>query len=184
MIGRAGAAVAVALAFAAPAHAASNLEVGMEDERLLLSAPVEAEGAVNAWAAAGVDVVRIHARWIDVSPGRGRMHRPRGFDAANHRSRRYDWSTLDRAIDLTNAAGMKVMLSVTGPGPLWTSRAPRLRNPRYKPDPRLFGRFVGHERWMNSAQNDRLPSGTQLIGNRIRSQGSPCDRREIGRAHV
>ncbi len=72
MIGRASAAIAVALAFAAPAHAASNLEVGMEDERLLLSAPSEAEGAVNAWAAAGVDVVRIHARWIDVSPGRNR----------------------------------------------------------------------------------------------------------------
>ena len=48
-----------------------------------------------------------------------------GFDPANHRSRRYDWETLDRAIDLTRAAGMRVMLSVTGPGPLWTSRAPR-----------------------------------------------------------
>ncbi len=142
MIGRASAAIAVALAFAAPAHAASNLEVGMEDERLLLSAPFEAEGAVNAWAASGVDVVRIHARWIDVSPGRNRMHRPRGFDLGNHRSRRYDWSTLDRAIDLTNAAGMKVMLSVTGPGPLWTSLAPQRRNPRYKPSPRLFAQFA------------------------------------------
>ena len=44
------------------------------------------------------------------------MHRPRGFDLGNHRSHRYDWTTLDRAIDLTRAAGMKVMLSVTGPG--------------------------------------------------------------------
>ena len=142
MIGRASAAIAVALAFAAPAHAASNLEVGMEDERLLLSAPAETEGAVNAWAAAGVDVVRIHARWIDVSPGRDRMHRPAGFDVANHRSRRYDWATLDRAIDLTRTAGMKVMLSVTGPGPLWTSLAPQRRNPRYKPSPRLFAQFA------------------------------------------
>jgi hypothetical protein len=142
MIGRAVAAVVVALAFAAPAHAASNLEVGMEDERLLLSATTEAEGAINAWAAAGVDVVRIHARWIDVSPGPNRMHRPAGFGVANHRSRRYDWATLDRAIDLTRAAGMKVMLSVTGPGPLWTSLAPWRRNPRYKPSPRLYAQFA------------------------------------------
>ena len=28
---------------------------------------------------------------------------------------------------------MKVMLSVTGPGPLWTSRTPQRHNPRYKP---------------------------------------------------
>jgi hypothetical protein len=136
------AAIAVALALAAPARAASNLEVGMEDERLLLSDPTEAAGAVDAWAAAGVDVVRIHARWIDVSPGPNRMHRPRGFDVANQRSHRYDWATLDQAIDVTRAAGMKVMLSVTGPGPLWTSRNPRLHNPRYKPNPALFAKFA------------------------------------------
>jgi hypothetical protein len=136
------AAVGLALVLAAPARAASNLEVGMEDERLLLSDPTEAAGAVDAWAAAGVDVVRIHARWIDVSPGANRMHRPRGFDVANERSHRYRWATLDQAIALTRAAGMRVMLSVTGPGPLWTSRAPQRHNPRYKPNPRLFAQFA------------------------------------------
>jgi hypothetical protein len=142
---RATAATAMVLALVGPAAtalAAPGLEVGMEDERLLLSDPVEAEGALSGMAAAGVDVVRIHARWIDVSPGRGRMHRPAGFDVADHRSRRYHWQALDRAIDLTRAAGMQVMLSVTGPGPLWTSRAPRRRNPRYKPNPRQFARFA------------------------------------------
>jgi hypothetical protein len=136
------AAIAAALVLAPTARAASNLEVGMEDERLLLSDPTEASGAVSAWAAAGVDVVRIHARWIDVSPGPNRMHRPAGFDVGNERSHRYKWTTLDNAIDLTRAAGMKVMLSVTGPGPLWTSRAPARRNPRYKPNPRLFAQFA------------------------------------------
>jgi hypothetical protein len=132
----------VAVGPVASAAAASNLEIGMEDERLLLSEPVQAEGAVAGMAAAGVDVVRIHARWIDVSPGRGAMHRPRGFDPGNHRSHRYHWETLDRAIDLTRAAGMRVMLSVTGPGPLWTSRNPRKHNPRYKPSPALFAKFA------------------------------------------
>jgi hypothetical protein len=145
--GRARAVLACALLLAAvgpvaSAAAASNLEVGMEDERLLLSEPVQAQSAIAAMAAAGVDVVRIHARWIDVSPGRGAMRRPRGFDPGNQRSRRYRWETLDRAIDLTRAAGMRVMLSVTGPGPLWTSRSPRKHNPRYKPSPVLFGKFA------------------------------------------
>ena len=148
MTGRRARAVAVcalALALAGPvasAGAASNLEIGMEDERLLLSEPGQAQNAIAAMAAAGVDVVRIHARWIDVSPRRNAMHRPRGFDLANHRSRRYHWHTLDQAIDLTRAAGMRVMLSVTGPGPLWTSRKPRLRNPRYKPNAALFAKFA------------------------------------------
>ena len=118
---RAVAACALGLALAGPvaaAGAAANLEIGIEDERLLLSEPVHAETAIAGMAAAGVDVVRIHARWIEVSPGRGERRRPAGFDVGDHRSRRYGWETLDRAIDLTRAAGMRVMLSVTGPGPL------------------------------------------------------------------
>ena len=99
---RAVLACALLLVLAAPvatAAAASNLEIGMEDERLLLSEPVHAQGAIAGMAAAGVDIVRIHARWIDVSPGRNAMRRPRGFDPANHRSRRYDWETLDQAVE-------------------------------------------------------------------------------------
>jgi hypothetical protein len=146
-IGRARAAAACALALAlggpvASAAAAPNLEIGMEDERLLLSEPGHAETAIAGMAAAGVDIVRIHARWIEVSPGRAKRRRPAGFDPGNHRSRRYHWETLDRAIDLTRAAGMRVMLSVTGPGPLWTSRAPQRRNPLYKPSPPLFAKFA------------------------------------------
>ena len=142
---RAVAAGALVLALAGPvasAGAAPNLEIGMEDERLLLSAPTEADGAIAGMAAAGVDIVRIHARWSEVSPRRTARRRPAGFDLGNHRARRYHWTTLDRAVDLTRAAGMRVMLSVTGPGPLWSSRAPRRGNPRYKPSPALFARFA------------------------------------------
>jgi hypothetical protein len=138
-------ACALALVLCGPVAAAlasRDLEVGMEDERLLLSQPGQAPAAVAAMAGAGVDVVRIHARWIDVSPGQNARHRPRGFDPGNERSRRYNWATLDQAVNLVRGAGMRVMLSVTGPGPLWTSRNPRLHNPRYKPDPALFGKFA------------------------------------------
>ncbi len=145
--GRAGAvALAVAvLSLAGPtasALAAPGSEVGMEDERLLLSEPVQAPQVVSEWADAGVDVVRIHARWGSVSPGAARMHKPAHFHPGNPRDPGYDWQTLDDAVDLVRAKGMRVMLTVTGPGPLWSSRKPGLHDPRYMPDPALFARFA------------------------------------------
>ena len=37
---------------------------------------------------------------------------------------------------------MKVMLTVSGPGPVWTSRSPGRGNPRYKPDPAEYADFA------------------------------------------
>ena len=124
---------------AAPAAAAPHL-VGIEDERILLHEPDQAPGVVADWAAAGIDVVRIHARWGDLAPG-GRR-RPPGFSGTVHTDRRYGWRELDRGIRLVRDAGMKVFLTVTGPGPLWTSRVPRRNNPRHRPDARRFGDFA------------------------------------------
>lgn len=124
---------------AAPAAAAPHM-VGIEDERLLLHAPDRAADVVAEWADAGIDVVRIHARWNEIAPG-GRR-RPRGFHGAVHTDRRYGWSELDEGIRLVRAAGMKVMLTVTGPGPLWTSRTPARRNPRHRPDAAAYADFA------------------------------------------
>ena len=126
-------------AAAAPAAAAPHM-VGIEDERLLLRSPDQAATAVAAWAEAGIDVVRIHARWSDIAPA-GRR-RPAGFRAADHTDRRYRWRELDHAIALVRGAGMKVMLTVTGPGPLWTSRRPARRNPRHRPDATAYADFA------------------------------------------
>ena len=96
-----------------------DVEVGIEDERLhALRARPRARRRSAEWAALGVDVVRIHARWFEVAPAQEARRRPSGFDAANHRDRRYDWATLDAAVAAGAARnGMRVMLTVTGPGP-------------------------------------------------------------------
>jgi hypothetical protein len=132
----------VALVFPAAALAAPDAEVGIEDERLLLAEPHRGPEAVRDWAALGVDVVRIHARWWAIAPGEDSPRRPRRFDAADHKSRRYDWGSLDHAVDLVTSRGMRVMLTVTGPAPLWASRSPARRDPRYKPDPDAFAEFA------------------------------------------
>ena len=112
----------------------------MEDERLLLSEPGAGAGGDRRDGGRGRRH-RPHPRALESTSRRGARDAPApaGFDPANHRSHRYDWETLDQAVNLTRAAGMRVMLSVTGPGPLWTSRSPRKHNPRYKPSPSLFG---------------------------------------------
>src|SRR5829696_1836598 len=85
-----------ALAAPASAPAAGGVEIGMEDERLLLSDPWQAPAAVAAWRELGVDVVRLHASWTRIAPA-GRR-RPRGFRGRDHGDRRYQWAALDRAI--------------------------------------------------------------------------------------
>ena len=94
----------------------------MEDERLLLSAVRRARRASSQdWKALGVETVRLHAGWYAIAPAsagcasRGASTRTTPLD------RRYRWSALDQAVNLVVAAGMKPMLTVTGPAPFWAT---------------------------------------------------------------
>jgi hypothetical protein len=130
----------VLLLTAAPAHAAAGLEIGIEDERLLLSDTAEAPAVVGAWRDIGVDVVRLHASWSRIAPPGRRP--PAGFAPRDPSDPRYSFAALDEAIRLVRGAGMRVMLTVTGPGPLWTSRQPRRGRRSWRPDPRRFAAFA------------------------------------------
>ena len=94
------------------------------------------------WAAAGIDDVRIIAQWQAIAPGNSEVRAPAGFNSADPNSPGYDWSRVDRAVDLVSAAGMHPMLVVTGPGPVWASQVPARHNVRYKPRPDLFAQFA------------------------------------------
>ena len=61
-------ALVLVLAAAAPADAARSMEVGVADDRLLLGSPESAAAAIADWRAAGVDTVRILARWGAYAP--------------------------------------------------------------------------------------------------------------------
>jgi hypothetical protein len=137
-----GIAVGWALAGAGPAPAASDLEVGMSNDGLLFGEPDAATQAVAEWKALGVDVVRVHARWVAIAPGAHSVRRPSGFDPSDPADTKYNWGPLERVIALIRANDMEVMLSITGSGPLWTSRDPARGIPRWKPDPREFARFA------------------------------------------
>ena len=130
------------LALAAPASASPSMEIGVADDHLLLGTPESAARAIDDWRGAGVDTVRIVARWGRYAPDPESRTAPEGFDASNHEDPRYNWGELDRALGMVTGAGMKVMLTVTGWGPVWGSEFPVRRNPRWKPDPRRFAAYA------------------------------------------
>src|SRR4051794_13751377 len=122
-------AVLAALLFlAAPARAAGP-EVGIADDRVLLNGGPEADRAIAEWKKLGVQSVRIYALWSRIAPDS-----PTGTN---------DWAQFDRAVDRVVGAGMKPILTITGPGPLWISRRSERGDPRYDPNPKLFGEFAG-----------------------------------------
>src|SRR3954449_6170078 len=116
------------LVLAAPAKAAGP-QVGIADDRVLLNGGPQADQAVAEWKKLGVQTVRIYALWSRIAP-----NSPTGTN---------DWSQLDQAVDRVTAAGMEPILTITGPGPLWVSRRSERGEPRYDPDPKLFGKFAG-----------------------------------------
>ena len=132
-----------ALALPAAAHASAATEVGMADDRVMLSgSDAEVERAADAFQALGIDVVRLFARWGSHSPEPEARTAPAGFDGTDPAAVGYRWAFLDRAVEAVRSRGMQVMLTVTGSGPLWGTETPSRDNPRYKPSPARFAEFV------------------------------------------
>src|SRR3954447_5498603 len=120
------------------AQASHAVETGIADDRALFTdASVASE-----WAAAGVEVVRIHARWSAIAPAARDKVPPPGFHFSDPADPGYDWSALDRAVSAVRAAGMRVTLAITGPGPVWASGDPSRGDGRYKPVPAHFKAFA------------------------------------------
>ena len=128
---------------ATTAHAARSMSIGIADDRVLLKGTdAQAASAVDAWSKLGIDVVRIHAVWGMIAPGLHSQKMPAGFDPRNPNDPRYNFAHLDRAINLVTSRGMKVLLNVTGYGPVWASQQPSRRDIRWKPDPAKFAAFA------------------------------------------
>src|SRR4051794_4189407 len=120
------------------AQASHAVEMGIADDRALFTDP----SVATEWAAAGVDVVRIHARWSAIAPAPHDKVPPAGFHFSDPDAPGYDFSALDRAVAAARAAGLRVTLAVTGPGPVWASADPSRGDGRYKPVPSHFKAFA------------------------------------------
>jgi len=71
-------ALAVALLLPAAAQASSSMETGIADDAALLNEPSDARAAaaVSAWAALGIDDVRVFVQWQAIARPTRRSGRP------------------------------------------------------------------------------------------------------------
>ena len=118
----------IALLVLVPTAAASakKTEIGITDDRMLLAGGPKADAAVAEWKKLGVDNVRIFAQWSKIAP----RTQPAGFNGADPATPGYNWFYVDSAVARVRNAGMTVTLTITGPGPVWTSSAPKQRKRR------------------------------------------------------
>jgi Cellulase (glycosyl hydrolase family 5) len=125
-----------------PAARAAGPQLGIADDRVLLGGGPAADQAVQDWKAMGIQQVRIYALWSRIAPNARSKSKPKGFDGANASSAKYNWAALDGAVDRVAAAGLQPILTITGPGPLWSSRYPSKRKPAYFPSPSKYASFA------------------------------------------
>ena len=145
----------VALAGAAGSAWARSLEVGVDDDGVLLGGGPQADDAVGEWQQAGVDTVRVQISWARVAPEPGFDITPPGFEPANPDSPGYHFGVIDAAVDRLVDAGIKPILMLDGPPPLWASGNPSRGNPRYKPSAPAFGAFAAAVAQRYGARVDR-----------------------------
>ncbi len=138
--------VGLGLLVAAPgveaAQPPSHAEVAISDPTITGKTPGLVGAFAPRWRAAGIDVAAVTADWRQIAPATNAKGPPAGFDGADPQSPLYDWGNLDNVIDTLRAKRIEPLLTITGPGPLWSSSDPERGSARYRPSPQLFKAFV------------------------------------------
>jgi hypothetical protein len=130
---------------AAPASASAspNAELSIIDDVLLLGAPQEEiDRNMALFASLGIDRLRVSAFWHQLAPAGDSRQRPAGFDAANPFDPGYSWTPLDRVVTSAARHGLRVMVSISTPAPLWATAPSDEPNKVLRPNPAEFGAFT------------------------------------------
>lgn len=116
--------------------------VGISDPIATGTAAGLLEALAPRWRAAGVDVAAVTADWREIAPEKDSSTVPATFDASDPNSPLYNWANLDRVVSVLRANRLDPLLTVTGPGPLWSSSDPDRGSARFRPDPTMFAAFA------------------------------------------
>lgn len=138
-------ALAALTAPGAASASSSQLSLLQDDRELLGQTGEDPGGAMAEIKSLGVDVVRTNAIFYKIYRTPTQRKKPGGFNASDPNSSRYDWSATDQLIQLAKANGMQVMLTITGPGPYFTSSSPSRCHGlpcSFRPKPADFGAFA------------------------------------------
>ncbi len=134
----------LALSLLAPAASADrNAEVSIMDDQLLLGASqAKIDRHMATFRRLGVDRLRVSAFWNQIAPASSSRRKPAGFNGANMRDRRYSWLFLDRVVSSAARQGLRIMVSITTPAPIWATGRTRRPNPLWKPSAAEFAAFA------------------------------------------
>jgi hypothetical protein len=140
-------AIAAVLATPGAASASSNqLSLLQDDSELLGDRGEDPAAAMAEIRALGVDVIRTNVVFYRVYERINDRTKPAGFDTSDPSESLYSWGPTDRIVQLARQNGVKLMFTVTGPGPHWASEQPsRCRNGApctWKPKASEFGSFA------------------------------------------
>ena len=134
----------VALALLAPAAASADrtAELSVMDDQLLLGESQQnIDRDMRTFVALGADRLRVSAFWNQLAPAPQSRTKPAGFDGRNHLDSRYGWAALDRVVGSAVNHGLKVMISISMPAPIWATGQTRTPNPLWKPSVPEFADF-------------------------------------------
>ena len=137
--------VGAALAMPAPAAAAAarGAEVSIMDDQLLLNASAaEIDKEMALFEAMGIDRLRVSAFWNQIAPDAESRDKPAGFDGADSSDPRYAFEPLDRVIAGASSHGIRIMVTISTPAPIWATGRTARPNPLWKPSPAEFGDFT------------------------------------------
>jgi len=116
-----------------------------QDDRLLGATATNPAGTMAEVRALGADIVRTNVIYHKIYKTPRDRRKPAGFQASNPNSSKYNWAPIDRLVNLTRANGMQVLMTVTGPGPYFTSESPRRCRSgpcSFRPKPSEFAAFA------------------------------------------
>ena len=135
--------IVLALVFPATAGAAPNAGVTIMDDQLLFNEPdtTVLDRYMSRFTWLGADRLRVSAFWDQIAPKPGRRHKPQ-FDAASPTDPAYNFAQLDKVVQSARSHGLKVLISITTPAPLWASGDPSRGDRVWKPSPAEFALFA------------------------------------------
>lgn len=129
-----------------------QLSLIQDDSELFGDRGEDPAAAMQEIAALGVDVLRTNVLLYRVyKDSLKATSKPSGVNLSDPNSPVYNWATVDRVIDLARGNGLKVLATVSGPGPRWASDEPsrctkgslaRIVPCTWKPNAKIYGQFV------------------------------------------
>jgi len=138
-------ALAALLAPASASAATNQLSLLQDDREYLGQTGENLDAAAAELKNLGVDILRTNVNYNKIYKTPKDRKKPADFITSDPNSSHYDFSAMDRLVALAKANDVKILMTITGPGPFFASESPskcRILPCTYKPKTAEFEQFA------------------------------------------